>query len=153
MPRNVTTMTQMWKLLQAHTLKPNGEPRPVNHNNEWGGFSRLLGMPVFTAWADMLEYDRATKGTTALVSDAAWVTSPRGLSNQEKWLKFAEDHGNVAAFFIIHAQNPTTQIRAVKYIDADRVFVGNVLRREGKTYISGKPRSLESSLRSTPGKG
>jgi hypothetical protein len=61
----------------------------VNHINEWGGFSRRLGMPVFTAWEDLATYDKTTKMTKALVCDTAWPERPAGLSNQERWLTFS----------------------------------------------------------------
>ena len=97
----VTSMTQMWSLLQAYTLTPAGDQRAVNHLNEWGGFSKKLSMPVFTGWFDMVNYDRENKTTTALVCDTAWTGRPVGLPNQERWLQHAEVEGNgMAAFFI-----------------------------------------------------
>ena len=91
----------------------------------------------------MLEYDKETKTTTALVSDTAWTGRPVGLNNQERWLKFAEDRNSgIAAFFVIHALDPNAQIRKVKYIDDDKVFVGQVSRKAGQVQIVGKPRLL-----------
>ena len=132
----------MWAFLQAHTLAPGGEERPVNHLNEWGGFSRRFKMPVFTGWRDLTEYDKNKKTTTALVSDTTW-TSTVGVNNQERWLSFAEKHNDaIAAFFIIHAVNENADPRTVKYIDDDRVFVGKIVRDGTKTYIVGQPSAL-----------
>lgn len=139
----ITKMKDMWALLDAYTMTPDGSERSVNHNNEWGGFSRRLDMPVFTAWSDMLNYDKQAKTTTALVSDIAWAGRPVGLGNQERWLQFAQAHGGTAAFFVIHAHDTGAQIRKVKYIDDDKVFVGTVTRNEqGQAHITGQPRKL-----------
>ena len=139
----VTTMSHMWQLLDTYTLTPQGTERAVNHINEWGGFSRLLGMPVFTAWEDLATYDKATKMTKALVCDTAWPERTAGLNNQERWLTFAETKtGGVAAFFIIHAADVKAELRKVKYIEEERIFVGKVLRVGGKTYVIGEPRPL-----------
>lgn len=138
----VTTMTQMWALLQAHTLTPAGEERAVNHLNEWGGFSRRLNMPVFTGWRDHTVYDKENKTTTALVSDTNW-TSAVGVNNQERWLAFAEQNNeSVAAFFIIHAADEHAEPRKVKYIDDDKIFVGKIVRDGTKAFIAGQPRLL-----------
>lgn len=138
----VTSMSQMWSLLQAHTLAPSGEQRPVNHLNEWGGYSKRLAMPVFTAWRDYTVFDRQNKTVTALVCDAKW-SSTVGVNNQERWLKHAEEHNQgVAGFFIIHAVNENASPRKVKYIDDDAVFVGKIVRDGGKTYIVGQRRAL-----------
>lgn len=139
----VTRMSQMWKLLDAYTLRPDGQERDVNQNNEWGGFSRRLNMPVFTAWRDLTEYNKDEKTTTALVCDSAWTGRPVGLANQERWLKFAEENcDGIAAFFVIHAKDEDAEVRHVQYIDDDRVFVGRIVRDGGKAFIVGKPRML-----------
>lgn len=138
-----TTMTSMWQLLKAHTLTPAGKERAVNQNNEWGGFSKKLGLPVFTGWFDMVNYDREAKTTTALVCDADWTGRPVGFPNQERWLEYAEINTfGIAAFFIIHAVDANAEKRSVKYIDHDKVFVGPIVRDGGKTYIVGKPQAL-----------
>jgi len=138
----VTTMTQMWSLLQAHTLTPSGTQRPVNHLNEWGGFSKKVGMPVFTGWEDLTDYDKTNKTTTALVLDTTW-SSAVGVNNQEHWLSFAEkSNDGVAAFFVIHAEDKNATPRKVKYIDADAVFVGKIIRNGTKTFIVGQRRPL-----------
>ena len=138
----VTTMTQMWSLLQAHTLTPSGKERAVNHLNEWGGYSKKAGMPVFTGWKDLTTYDKEKKTTTALVSDTTW-SSAVGLNNQEHWLAFAEQNNDsIAAFFIIHAEDEDASPRKVKYIDADSLFVGKIVRDGTKTYIVGQRRPL-----------
>jgi hypothetical protein len=54
----VTTMSQMWRLLDTYTLTPEGTERAVNHNNEWGGYSRRLRMPVFTGWLDFTTFEK-----------------------------------------------------------------------------------------------
>src|SRR5437660_1399527 len=97
----ITTMTAMWELLDAYTLTPEGKERPVNQNNEWGGFSRRLRMPVFTGWFDMTTFDKVNKTTSAVVCDTAWTGRPVGLPNQERWVRHAEtENDGVAAFFI-----------------------------------------------------
>ena len=106
------TMTEMWALLDVYTLTPNGSERDVNPQNEWGGFSRRLGMPVFTGWKDMTEYDKAAKTSKALVCDTDW-SRPIGLNNQERWLKFAENsESGLAAFFVIHAVDQKAELRS-----------------------------------------
>ena len=138
----VTTMTQMWSLLQAYTLTPSGTQRPVNHLNEWGGFSKKIGMPVFTGWMDLTTYDKEKKTTTALVLDTTW-SSAVGVNNQEHWLTFAEQNNeSTAAFFIIHAEDENATPRKVKYIDADAIFAGKIVRDGTKTYIVGQRRPL-----------
>jgi hypothetical protein len=137
-----TAMFQMWALLQAHTVTPSGEERAVNHLNEWGGYSKKLGMPIFTGWRDHTEFDKQTKTVTALVSDTQW-TSAVGVNNQERWLKHAEENNSgIAAFFIIHAVNENATPRKVKYIDDDAVFVGKVVRKGTETFIVGQRRAL-----------
>src|SRR4051794_2976561 len=121
----VTTMSQMWRMLDAYTHTPNGTERAVNHLNEWGGFSRRLGMPVFTGWLDLTTFDKEAKTTTALVCDTAWRDRPVGLPNQERWIKFAEENNQgIAAFFVIHAADENAKLRKVKCIDDDKVFIG-----------------------------
>lgn len=139
----VTTMSQMWRFLDAYTLTPSGAERAVNQNNEWGGFSRRLGMPVFTGWRDFTTFDKEARTTTARVSDTAWTGRPVGLANQERWIKFAEEknHG-IAAFFVIHAVDENAEVRKVKYIDDDKVFVGKLVRNGGKVYLVGQPKAL-----------
>ena len=140
----VTRMSYMWQLLEAYTLTPQGTERPVNHLNEWGGFSRRLGIPIFTAWEDLATYDKETKTTKALVCNKAWPDRVAGLNNQERWLEYAETKTNgIAAFFIIHAVDPKLELRRVKYIEEERVFVGKVVRDGGKTYVVGEPRDLD----------
>ena len=139
----VTSMSQMWTLLNAYTISANGEERPVNHNNEWGGYSRYLKMPVFTGWRDHTSFDKGEKTTTALVLDKAWTNRPVGTNNQERWIRFAlESNNGIAAFFVIHAADEHAEVRKVKYIDDDKVFVGKVVRDGGKVYVVGKPRSI-----------
>lgn len=139
----VTTMSQMWKILDAFTLTPTGEERAVNHNNEWGGFSKRLKMPVFTAWFDFSDYNKETKTTTALINDEAWEGRPVGLANQNRWISFAERENNgIAAFFIIHPLEPTTAIRKVKSIDNKRIFVGKIRREGNRVFIDGSPTPL-----------
>ena len=139
----VTTMSEMWRLLDAYTHTPDGVERAVNQINEWGGFSRRMGMPVFTGWYDLATYDKNAKTTTALVCDAAWSDRPVGLPNQERWIKFAEENNEgIAAFFLIYVADEHAKIRKVKYIDDDRVFIGKLVRDGGKVYLVGQPRAL-----------
>jgi hypothetical protein len=136
-------MSHMWRLLDTYTLRPNGTERAVNQNNEWGGFSRRLRMPVFTGWFDLTTFDKEAKTTTALVCDAAWTGRPVGLPNQERWIKFAEENNeSIAAFFVIHVADVHAQVRKVKYIDDDKVFIGKLVRDGGKVYLVGRPQAL-----------
>jgi hypothetical protein len=138
----VTSMSQMWSVLRAYTLNGAGEERPVNHLNEWGGLSRRLEMPVFTAWRDLTKFDREHRTVTALICDTEWAGAV-GVNNQERWIKHAEDHNQgVAAFFIIHAADEKASPRKVRYIDDDAVFVGRILREGTKTYIVGQRRAI-----------
>ena len=138
----VTAMKQMWALLDAYNLRPTGEERPVNHVNEWGGYSRRLKMPVFTGWQDHTKFDKESKTTTSQVSDTTW-SGTVGVNNQEHWLADAEQNNDsIAAFFIIHAADVNATPRKVKYIDAGKVFVGKIVREGTATYIVGQPRIL-----------
>lgn len=138
----VTSMSQMWAKLQAVTTDSTGAERSVNHLNEWGGYSKRLRMPVFTGWKDRTVYDKDSKTVTALVCDSSW-TSAVGVNNQERWLVHAEhSDSRQAAFFVIHAADENASPRKVKYIDDDAVFVGEIVRDGGKTYIKGKKQLL-----------
>lgn len=138
----VTSMSEMWALLDAYNLNAKGEERSVNQLNEWGGYSRKLGMPVFTAWYDHVDYDKASRTTKAVISDTTWSGSV-GVNNQERWIKFAEEKNNsIAAFFVIHAVNENAHPRKVKYIDPDKVFIGDLVRNGTETFIVGKPKLL-----------
>ena len=138
----VSTMTEMWKILQAYTYDAAGNERPVNQNNEWGGFSRRLNMPVFTGWSDRVKYDKETKTTTGVVSDTT-STKLIGLNNQERWLSHAEKHNDgIAAFFVIHAVDTNADPRKIESIDDGRVFVGKIIRDGTKTRIIGKATPL-----------
>lgn len=138
----ITTMSEMWSKLDAYNLNAEGQERAVNQVNEWGGFSRKLGMPVFTAWYDHVEYNKESRTTKAVISDTTWQGTV-GVNNQERWIKHAEESGNaVAAFFVIHAANENAHPRKVKYIDDDKVFVGQLVRNGTETYILGQPKPL-----------
>jgi hypothetical protein len=138
----ITTMTQMWSLLRAYTLTPAGIERPVNHLNEWGGFSRRVELPVFTGWFDLTQYDREKRTTTALVLDTQW-SNRVGVNNQEYWLSHAEQNNDgVAAFFVIHAVDEDAEPRVVKTIDGDAIFVGKIVRDGNRTFIVGHRRPL-----------
>ena len=133
-----TSMSQIWSLLRCFTLNSAGEERPVNHLNEWGGFSKRLEMPVFTAWKDRAPFDKVSKTVTAMVLDTGW-TNAAGANNQERWLRHAEQHNDaVAAFFIIHAADENATLRKVKYIDDDAVYIGKIVREGERTFIVGK---------------
>jgi len=140
----ITSMSQMWTRLNTYTMAASGEERSVNHNNEWGGFSRFLKMPVFTGWRDHLTFNKDDKTTTALVYDKEWsARRPVGSANQERWLEWAEQNNNgVAAFFVIHAVDERAALRKVRYIDDDKVFVGPIVRDQGKVLVVGKPRLI-----------
>ena len=137
-------MSQMWTRLNTFTIAADGEERSVNHNNEWGGFSRFLKMPVFTGWRDHLAFDRTAKTTTALIFDQEWVDRrPIGSANQERWIRWAEENNEgTAAFFVIHAVDERADLRKVKYIDDDKVFVGKLVREQGKVFVVGQPRPI-----------
>ena len=138
----INGIKQMWEFLDTHTLTADGRERAVNHLNEWGGFSRTLNMPVFTAWSDHVTYDKDTKKTKALVCDASWVSAV-GVNNQEHWLSYAEKASNsVAAFFVIHAVNTNASPRQVKSIDVGRAFIGEIVRDGALTYILGQPKNI-----------
>jgi hypothetical protein len=81
----------MWRLLDAYNVRPNGEQRPVNHQNEWGGFSRKLNLPVFTSWFDFVQFDKDTKLTKAMILDEDWER-PVGNNNQTFWIEYAKSH-------------------------------------------------------------
>lgn len=134
-------MTTMWARLKAYTYNAAGEERLVNHLNEWGGFSRLINMPVFTAWYDRVSYDKQTRLTTALINDTTW-DRPAGVNNQERWISHAEKKNAVAAFFIIHAVDVDAERRTVSYIDDDKVFVGRIVRSGTETFIVGQPQNI-----------
>lgn len=140
---SVSSMSQMWTLLNAYTIAASGKERPVNHNNEWGGYSRHLKMPVFTGWRDHTTFDKVEKTTTALVLDDAWKNRPVGTNNQERWVRWAlENNEGIASFFVIHAADENAEVRKVKCIDDDKVFVGKIVRDGGKVYVVGKPRPI-----------
>jgi hypothetical protein len=137
----VTSMTQMWSMLQAYTLTTEGVERPVNHLNEWGGYSRRLAMPVFTGWKDRTKFDKATKTVTGLVLDTTW-SSAVGVNNQERWLRYAEEKNDGVAAFFVHAADVNASPRKVQYIDDDAVFVGRIVLDGTATLIVGERRSL-----------
>ena len=141
MPR-VTTMRAMWKLVNAYTLDREGRERDVNHLNEWGGMSRVLKMPVFTAWSDLTTFDKATRTTRALVADDQW-DGRVGANNQARWVDYAFEHcAGQAAFFVIHAVDIEAKPRSVAEIESDRVFVGQLEREGHLTYLRAQPRML-----------
>ena len=136
-------MSHMWARLQAYTLDTRGNERSVNHNNEWGGFSKRLNLTVFTGWRDHTQYDKESKTTTAMVLDTNWEDRPIGIRNQERWLKHAEDNnGGIACFFVIHAVDTDARPREASSIDDERVFVGKIERRGTQTFIVGQPKPL-----------
>jgi hypothetical protein len=139
----ITTMSQAWTKLKAHSLTTDGKERAVNHLNEWGGFSKLLGISVFTAWSDLAPYDKATRTTKAKVLGDDW-DSAVGVNNQKRWLRHAEaNDGGTAAFFIIHVVDRNAEPRRVQAVDLERIFVGQIVREGGNVYIVGQPRPLQ----------
>jgi hypothetical protein len=132
----------MWQLLDAYTIGSNGEQRPVNHQNEWGGFSKKLNLPVFTSWFDFAKYDTETKVTKSLILDEDW-DRPVGKKNQNYWIDQAKTcHDGIGACFIIHPVDPAAVPRKVRSIESDRIFVGKIVREGSKTYILGSPKPL-----------
>jgi len=78
-----------------------------------------------------------------LILADAWANRPVGTNNQERWIRWAlENNDGVAAFFVIHAADEGANVRKVKYIDDDKVFVGKIVRDGGKVYVVGKPRPI-----------
>ncbi len=135
--------SEMWAMLQAYTFNKQNKERPVNHNNEWGGFSKRLNMAVFTGWRDLTHYDKETKTTTSMVLDTEWKNRPVGIPNQLFWLEHAEEHNNgIACFIIIHAVDTSVEKRKVESIDHERVFVGKIEQRGTQYFIAGQPREL-----------
>jgi len=133
----IKSMSKMWAALQAVTHDSAGRERSVNHLNEWGGFSKRLQIPVFTAWEDQTAFDKVSKMVTALVCSRAW-TSAIGVNNQERWIAHAEkSNGGKAAFFIIHAVDTKADPRKVSSIEDKAVFIGNIIREGERTYIKG----------------
>jgi len=140
---NITSMREMWTFLDAFTISREGHERAVNHANEWGGMSRRLGLPVFTAWSDLTVYDKETRTTRAQVGNALLETSPVGTANQEFWLNKAfEDHDGRAAFFVIHARDPSAHPRKVDEIESQRIFIGHLERDGDFTYLVAQPHQL-----------
>jgi hypothetical protein len=138
-------ISAMWDLLDVFTYDSAGQERRVNHLNEWGGFSRVLGMPVFTAWLDHTRFDRETKLTSAMVSDSVWEGNVRvGVNNQERWIDHALAHGGQAAFFVIHAVDVGTIPRKIREIDSERVIVGQIHREGTMSIVTGQPRQHET---------
>ncbi len=134
-------MRDMWATLQTITHNQEGQERPVNHLNEWGGFSQRLNMPVFTAWRDHTTYNKEDRTVSAIVSDTQWGSSV-GVNNQERWVNFALENGGVAAFFVIHAVDTTAIPRKVESIDTAAVFVGQIVREGTEAKIIGTRQAL-----------
>ncbi|MDP9893237.1 hypothetical protein J2W32_001461 [Variovorax boronicumulans] len=140
---NITSMREMWTFLDAFTIASDGRERAVNQANEWGGMSRRLSMPVFTAWSDYTTYNKEAKTTRAQVGNSALQTSRVGTSNQEFWIaKAFEEHNGQAAFFVIHARDPEAHPRKVEEIESHRIFVGQLERDNEFTYLVAQPRQL-----------
>jgi hypothetical protein len=141
MPK-VTTMRAMWKLVDAYTLDQQGKERDVNHLNEWGGMSRVLKMPVFTAWSDLTTYDKEARMTRALIADDNW-DGRVGANNQARWVAHSfQNCSGQAAFFVIHAVDTGAKPRSVAEIESGRIFVGQLEREGNLTYLRAQPRPL-----------
>lgn len=126
-------LKQMWEKLGAFTRRVTDESeRAINVRNEWGGFSRRLGMPVFTGWQDHV---RSVNGQMrVLVSDLDWP-NVAGVNNQEYWVSHALEHGE-AAFFLIKAVDPTASPRKVEWLDDTRVFCGPIERDGRQAFVT-----------------
>jgi hypothetical protein len=127
--------TQMWEKLDAYTVsRKTGSERSINARNEWGGYSRRLKLPVFTAWQDRA---RSSGGQTQfLVSDTNW-SNTAGVNNQEYWLAHALEHGGEAAVFVIKAVDLTERPRRIESLDDTRVLCGPIERVGTQTFITG----------------
>jgi hypothetical protein len=135
-------MKEMWTYLDAHTVGKDGTVRSVNHLNEWGGMSRRLGLPVFTAWRHLTSYDKDTRMSRALIGDAEG-TAAVGVRNQEIWIdKAFEEFAGRAAFFVIHAKDLSVDPWKIESLESDRVFIGQLHREGSKTYLNAQPRDL-----------
>ena len=122
-------LKEMWEKLDSYTHR-SGDPsneRPINVRNEWGGFSRKLGMPVFTGWQDHIS--KIDGQMRCQISDLNW-DNKAGVNNQEYWIDFAKRNDGEAAFFVIKAVDPTKSPRKVEWLDSTRVLIGK-LQREG----------------------
>lgn len=141
MPR-INGMKEMWTYLDVHTIGKDGSTRPVNHMNEWGGMSRRLGLPIFTAWRHLTHYDKDTRFTRALVGDAEGIATI-GVRNQEMWIdKAFEEFAGKAAFFVIHAKSLSVDPWKIESFESDRFFVGQLHREGAKTYLTAQPSGL-----------
>ncbi len=130
-------LKEMWEKLDTYTLsagKP-GSQRSINVRNEWGGFSRRLGMPVFTGWQDHTQ--RVDGVMRCQISDLRW-DNKAGVNNQQHWIEHALQGDGEAAFFVIKAADPLAVPRKVEWLDNTRVLVGSI-RKEGEaTFILAK---------------
>jgi len=124
----------MWETLDSYTRRsadPSSE-RPINVRNEWGGFSRKLGMPVFTGWQDHIS--KIDGQMRCQISDLNW-DNKAGVNNQEYWINFAKQNGGEAAFFVIKAVDPDKSPRTVEWLDSTRVLIGKIQQEGTSTYI------------------
>jgi hypothetical protein len=126
-------LREMWTKLDAYTLSAKDRSeRDVNVRNEWGGWSRRLGLPVFTGWHD---HASEVDGTTrVLISDRNWPNKA-GVHNQEHWVQHALDHGGEAACFMIKAVDPLAAKRKIEWLDDSRVVVGRIERSGDQAFI------------------
>lgn len=126
-------LKDMWRKLDAYTLSAKDRvERSINVRNEWGGFSRRLGMPVFTGWQD---HTRKVDGQVrVLISDRNWLNKA-GVNNQEHWVSHALQTGGEAAYFMIKAVDPLAVPRQVEWLDESRVLCGRIERTGDQAFI------------------
>lgn len=126
-------LKDMWQKLNTYTVSAmDGTERAINVRNEWGGYSRRLGMPVFTGWQDHIA--SVDGQTRALICDTTWQ-GVQGVNNQEHWVEHALNHGGQAAFFVIKAIDATAVPRKVEWLDDTRVLCGKVVRVGTKSFV------------------
>lgn len=126
-------LKDMWLKLDAYTLSAKyKKERSINVRNEWGGYSRRLGMTVFTGWAD--HTNKINGEIRVLISDRNWPNKA-GVNNQEYWVEYALRHGGEAAYFVIKAVDPTATPRKVEWLDDSRVLCGRIERHGDMTFI------------------
>jgi hypothetical protein len=126
-------LKEMWLKLDAYTFSAKDRvERSINVRNEWGGYSRRLGIPVFTGWQD---HTRKVDGETrVLVSDKNWLNKA-GVNNQEFWVERALLSGGEAAYFMIKAVDPNAVPRKVEWLDDSRVLCGRIERHGDQVFI------------------
>ena len=126
-------LKDMWTKLDAYTLSAKDKrERSINVRNEWGGYSRRLGLPVFTGWTDQIA--KINGEIRVLVSDRSW-SNKAGVNNQELWVDYALNNGGEAALFKIKAVDPTVSPRQVEWLDSSCALCGRIERHGDQAFI------------------